>query len=48
MRIALISCSSKKKNKKTKAKELYNSPLFINSLKYAKKVADKTFILSAK
>lgn len=48
MKIALIACASKKLKKKTAAKELYDSPLFKLSLNYAKKQADKIFILSAK
>ena len=48
MKIALISCASKKADKKSRAKDLYNSPLFKLNLSYAAKIADKTFILSAK
>lgn len=47
-RIVLISCVSKKGNKKAKAKDLYKGPLFTNSLAYGKKLnPDKIFILSA-
>jgi hypothetical protein len=47
-RIVLISCVSKKGNKKAKAKELYKGPLFKNSLTYGKKLCpDKIYILSA-
>lgn len=48
MKIALISCASKKLPYKTRAKELYASPLFKLALKYAESLADKIFILSAK
>ncbi len=49
MKIVLISCSSKKLENKTKAKDLYVSNLFKLSLKYAKSLnSDKIFILSAK
>ena len=48
-KIILISCVSKKLNKKARAKELYISPLFKYNLKYAKSLnPDKIFILSAK
>ena len=48
-RIVLISCVSKKGNKKTKAKDLYKGPLFTNSLTFAEKLnPDNIFILSAK
>ena len=47
-KIILISCGSKKMNKRTKAKDMYQSPLFKNSLEYALKLnPDKIFILSA-
>tara|TARA_R110002096_G_scaffold419055_1_gene623481 strand:- start:1035 stop:1496 length:462 start_codon:yes stop_codon:yes gene_type:complete len=47
-KIVLISCGSKKMNKRTKAKEMYQSPLFKNSLEYALKLnPNKIFILSA-
>lgn len=47
-RIVLISCVSKKGNKKAKAEDLYKGPLFTNSLAYGKKLKpDKIFILSA-
>ena len=49
MRIALISCSKEKKNYPCPAHELYSaSNLFSLSYKYAKKYADKIYILSAK
>ena len=49
MRIALISCSKEKKGYSCPARELYSaSNLFSLSCQYAKKVADKIFILSAK
>lgn len=49
MRIALISCTSKKKQYKCTASELYSeSPRFALSHKYAKKSCDKVYILSAK
>ena len=34
--IVLISCVAKKKTQKAKAEELYESPLFVKSLAYAK------------
>jgi len=47
--IVLISCASKKQTHRTLAKNLYISPLFKMSLKYAEKLKpDKIFILSAK
>jgi hypothetical protein len=47
--IVLISCVSKKQPHKTKAKDLYISPLFRKNLAYAKKlIPDAVFILSAK
>ena len=47
-KIVLISCGSKKMNKRTKAKDMYQSPLFKHSLEYALKLnPDKIFILSA-
>lgn len=47
-KIVLISCVSKKLNKKSKAKDLYISPLFKYNLKYAQSLnPDKIFILSA-
>ena len=46
--IVLIACVSKKKSIKVKAKDLYISPLFTNSLAYANALhPDKIFILSA-
>ncbi len=48
-KIVLISCASKKKAVKSRARELYDSPLFKLSLQYAQKLApDNIFILSAK
>lgn len=48
-RIVLISCVSKKLNQKSKAQDLYVSPLFQKNLQYAKSInPDKSFILSAK
>jgi len=47
-RIVLISCVSRKGKIKTKAKDLYQGPLFKNSLAYAQALnPDKIFILSA-
>jgi len=47
--IALISCASKKRPSRSKAKELYISPLFRYALRYAASLhPNKTFILSAK
>lgn len=46
--IILIACVSKKGDLKTKAEELYKSPLFKSSLAFAKNLnPDKIFILSA-
>ena len=48
-RIILISCASKKLPHKARAKNLYISPLFKLSLRYAKSLnPSKIFILSAK
>ncbi len=48
-KIILISCVSKKLDRKAKAKNLYISPLFKLNLKYAYSLnPDKIFILSAK
>jgi len=48
-KIALISCVSKKLSFKARAEDLYVSPYFIYSLKYARKFKpDEIFILSAK
>lgn len=47
--IILISCVSKKLNQKSKARDLYISPLFKKNLNYAQKLQpDQIFILSAK
>ena len=49
MKVVLIPCASKKLKQKSKAKDLYISPLFKLSLNYAKSLnPDKIFILSAK
>jgi len=49
LKIVLISCVSKKLGHKAKAKDIYISPFFKKSLKYAKSLKpDKIFILSAK
>lgn len=46
--IILISCVSKKKDFKTKARNLYDSPLFKGALAYAEKLSpDSIYILSA-
>jgi len=48
-RVVLISCASRKLDRKAKAKDLYVSTLFRYNLKYAKSLnPDKIFILSAK
>ncbi|BCV20626.1 DUF6884 domain-containing protein [Moorella sp. Hama-1] len=48
-KIALLSCTSRKKAYKCQAKELYlESPRFRLAYSLAKLVADKIFILSAK
>ena len=48
-KVVLISCVSKKLNQKSKAQNLYVSPLFKKNLQYAKSLnADNIFILSAK
>ena len=48
-KVVLISCASKKLSHKTKAKDIYISPLFKMNLKFAKSFnPDKMFILSAK
>jgi hypothetical protein len=48
-KIILISCVSKKAKHKSKAQDLYLSPLFVKNLKYANSLnLDKIFILSAK
>ena len=49
MKIVLISCVSKKLDEKSKARDLYVSPLFKYNLQYAQLLCpDKIFILSAK
>src|SRR3989344_2316003 len=48
-KIVLISCASKKLNKRAKARNIYNSQLFRYNLAYAESLTpDKIFILSAK
>jgi hypothetical protein len=48
-KIVLISCASKKRTLKSKARDLYISPLFKKNLQYALKLkSDEIFILSAK
>ncbi len=48
-KFVLISCVSKKQKHKSKARELYISPLFKKNLNFASKLApDQIFILSAK
>jgi len=48
-KIVLISCASKKLTRKTRAKDLYISPLFKLNLMFAHSLKpDKIFILSAK
>lgn len=48
-KIVLISCASKKLPRKAKASQLYASPLFQLSLRYAKTIRpDAIYILSAK
>ena len=48
-RIVLLSCVSKKLDTKSRARDLYVSPLFRYALKYAESLdTDKIFILSAK
>jgi len=48
-KIVLISCASKKLPRKSRAKDLYISPLFKLNLKYARTLnPDDIFILSAK
>lgn len=49
MNIVLISCVSKKRNCKSKARDLYQSPLFKKEYEFAKaRRPDKIYILSAK
>ena len=49
MKIVLISCSAKKMNSACTAQEMYSpSSTFLLSLEYAKKYADRIYILSAK
>ena len=48
-RVVLIACCSKKQNIRCKAKDMYISPLFKYSYKYASQLKpDYIFILSAK
>ena len=46
--VALVSCGKKKKNYRTAAENLYESPIFRRSLQVAKSIADTVYILSAK
>ncbi len=48
MKIALVSCASKKHSGRHQAQDLYNSPLFRKSIAFVKKEADRWYILSAK
>lgn len=48
MKIGLISCVKEKRDGIHKAKDLYISPFFKKSLKYALQNYDKVYILSAK
>ena len=48
-KVILISCVSKKLHHKSKAQDLYVSPLFKKNLQYAKSLnSDRIFILSAR
>jgi hypothetical protein len=48
-KIVLISCVSQKRNTRSKARDLYTSPLFRLNLSYAESLApDTIFVLSAK
>jgi hypothetical protein len=48
-KIVLISCASQKRSNRSKAKELYISPLFRKNLAYARRLnPDGIYILSAK
>jgi len=48
MKVVLISCVGKKKNRICKAKDLYDSAWFIEAFRYAQSLnPDKIFILSA-
>jgi hypothetical protein len=46
--IALVSCVKSKQQKRAVAKDMYTSPLFRGMRRYAERVADRWFILSAK
>lgn len=49
MKVVLISCVGKKKSRRSKAKDLYDSAWFIEAFRYAQSLnPDKIFILSAK
>jgi len=49
VKVALISCTSSKKEYPCKASEMYSpSPRFALAYKYAKQVADEVYVLSAK
>ena len=48
-KVTLISCVKKKLDLKSKAQDLYQSPLFKKNLAYAKQInSDEIYILSAK
>ena len=48
-KVTLISCVSKKLDLKSKAQDLYQSPLFKKKLAYAEQInSDEIYILSAK
>ncbi|HSR19510.1 MAG TPA: hypothetical protein VLL49_01230, partial [Anaerolineales bacterium] len=48
-KIVLVSCASKKRNHRAKARDLYTSPLFVGNLRFAESLKpDSIFILSAK
>lgn len=46
--IAFISCGKRKQNHSCKASDMYIGDYFKKNLEYAKKIADKVYILSAK
>jgi len=48
MRIALVSCAKRKRDIGSPARDLYVSPLFRAQRRYAERVADQWYILSAK
>ena len=47
-KICIVSCVKSKKKGIHKAKDLYGSSLFKKSMKYADRICDETYILSAK